>query len=196
MSWDSNDPRRDSLMPWDLVNQALAEVETIALSGRVVRVGGLIVEGTLPKARLGMLCRLMVPGEPDGGAGASSMPLEIPVPWSTGFETGFCDFSQFGYCYERPGASHAVVSEPVHEGRSAAEFTVTASPAEPQARCVLRGTMPRDAVYGAWYYVPALARNTVCTLKKCLKVLYGSVASSALATATQSLSNFACSVAW
>lgn len=101
-----------------------------------------------------------VPGEPDGAAGASSEPLEIPVPWSTGFETGFCDFAQFGYCYERPGASHVVVSEPVHEGRGAAEFTVTSSPTEPQARCVLRGTMPRDAVYGAWYYVPALARNT------------------------------------
>lgn len=100
-----------------------------------------------------------VPGEPDGGAGASSEPLEIPVPWSTGFETGFCDFAQFGYCYDRPGASYAVVSEPVHEGRGAAEFTVTSSPAEPQARCVLRGTMPRDAVYGAWYYVPELAQN-------------------------------------
>lgn len=66
MSWDANDPQRDSLMPWDLIDQALADVESISLSGKVLRVSGLIVEGTLPRARLGMLCRLMVRGEPEG----------------------------------------------------------------------------------------------------------------------------------
>lgn len=55
-----------SLIPWGLVDHALAEVQSISLSGRVMRVSGLVVEGTLPRARLGMLCRLMVRGEPDG----------------------------------------------------------------------------------------------------------------------------------
>jgi len=66
MSFDATEPRRNSLMPWDLVDQALAEVQSISLSGRVVRVSGLVVEGTMPRARLGMLCRLMVRGEPEG----------------------------------------------------------------------------------------------------------------------------------
>jgi flagellum-specific ATP synthase len=52
--------------PWAAVDQALAEVQPISLSGRVMRVSGLVVEGTLPRARLGMICRLMVRGEADG----------------------------------------------------------------------------------------------------------------------------------
>lgn len=55
-----------SLIPWGLVDHALSEVQSISLSGRVMRVSGLVVEGTLPRARLGMLCRLMVRGEADG----------------------------------------------------------------------------------------------------------------------------------
>lgn len=66
MTWGSSRRPRNSLMPWEAIDQALAEVEPIALTGRVVRVGGLLVDGTLPKARLGMLCRLMVAGEPEG----------------------------------------------------------------------------------------------------------------------------------
>ena len=29
-----------------------------------------------------------------------------------------------------------------------------------QARCFREGALPRDAVYGAWFYVPSLADNT------------------------------------
>ena len=53
-------------LPWDRIEAALAESRAIRLSGRVVRVGGLIVEGTMPGARMGMMCRLMVRGYPDG----------------------------------------------------------------------------------------------------------------------------------
>lgn len=53
-------------LPWALIDHALSEVQPILLSGRVLRVNGLVVEGTLPRARLGMLCRLMVRGEVSG----------------------------------------------------------------------------------------------------------------------------------
>jgi flagellum-specific ATP synthase len=55
-----------TMMPWHEIDLALERVEPISLLGRVVRVNGLVVEGTLPRARLGMSCRLMVRDEPDG----------------------------------------------------------------------------------------------------------------------------------
>jgi flagellum-specific ATP synthase len=57
---------RASSFPWAAVDAALAAVQPISLSGRVLRVSGLVVEGTLPRARLGMICRLMVRGEVEG----------------------------------------------------------------------------------------------------------------------------------
>jgi flagellum-specific ATP synthase len=56
----------NGVLPWAAIDKALAEVQPISLSGRVMRVNGLVVEGSLPRARLGMICRLMVRGEPDG----------------------------------------------------------------------------------------------------------------------------------
>ena len=53
-------------LPWAIVDHALATTEPVLLAGRVVRVNGLVVEGTLPRARLGMLCRLVVRGDPEG----------------------------------------------------------------------------------------------------------------------------------
>jgi len=53
-------------LPWSHIETALAEVQPISLSGRVVRVSGLVVEATLPRARLGMLCRLMMRGDEEG----------------------------------------------------------------------------------------------------------------------------------
>ncbi|MFT7582308.1 MAG: flagellum-specific ATP synthase [Myxococcota bacterium] len=52
--------------PWAQVDIALAKTQPILLCGRVARVSGLIVEGTLPRARMGMMCRLMVRDRPDG----------------------------------------------------------------------------------------------------------------------------------
>lgn len=47
-------------LPWKAIDQAIADAEPMTLSGRVTRVGGLLVEGRLPNARLGMLCRLRI----------------------------------------------------------------------------------------------------------------------------------------
>jgi hypothetical protein len=106
----------------------------------------------------------------DGEGGAPStpmMPVEdktIEVPWSTGFENGFCDYQEaHGFCY--PPGTFQLAETPVRSGKRAAAFPVSADPgAEPdagptttQSRCFLEGAFPRDARYGAWFYIPALA---------------------------------------
>jgi len=48
----------------------------------------------------------------------------------------------------------------VHSGKSAAAFTVDGEDGGvQQARCALEGTLPVDAYYGAWFYIPALTTN-------------------------------------
>ena len=101
---------------------------------------------------------------PEGGYGGAP-PLEekvVEMPWSTGFEGGFCDYERaFGQCYDDGDASHDVVSEPVFKGKSAAAFRVNANtyPDASQTRCFLQGELPVDAMYGAWFYFPALVEN-------------------------------------
>lgn len=78
-------------LPWPAIDEALEAANPARLSGRVTRVGGLLVEGYLPGARLGMMCRLQVSGRA-GGVQAEVvalregrvvlMPLE-PVPGIT-----------------------------------------------------------------------------------------------------------------
>jgi hypothetical protein len=49
----------------------------------------------------------------------------------------------------------------VHSGSFAAALTVdTTNNATGQLRCIRRGSMPKEAYYGAWYNVPTLATNT------------------------------------
>jgi len=95
----------------------------------------------------------------DGGTsdgGASSAPADtdpVAVPWSTGFEEGFCDYTEVaGYCYgDQP---YVLVTEPHHlGGRFAAEFKVEGDGWK-QTRCVRQGVLPEAAYYGAWYFIP------------------------------------------
>lgn len=53
-------------LPWSRIDRSIAETRGIRVSGRVAKVGGLLVEGTMPGAKLGMLCHLMIRGVPDG----------------------------------------------------------------------------------------------------------------------------------
>jgi hypothetical protein len=80
----------------------------------------------------------------------------IAVPWSTGFEHQYCDYTQAaGYCYNDAQGSFEIVTTPVHSGRYAAAFTVNADdPTALQARCVRQGGLPKAAYYEAWYFVP------------------------------------------
>jgi hypothetical protein len=94
----------------------------------------------------------------DGGASgaASQAPAAtdpVTVPWSTGFEDGFCDYANVaGFCYgDDP---YLVVSEPHRPGgRVAAEFKVVGGSWN-QTRCVRQGVLPESAYYGAWYFIP------------------------------------------
>jgi len=97
--------------------------------------------------------------EAEGGA-AGAGPSEpaatdpVAVPWSTGFENSFCDYSNVaGFCYgDQPYVS---VREPSHSGHLAAKFTVLGERArDHQTRCVRQGVLPESAYYGAWYYIP------------------------------------------
>jgi hypothetical protein len=86
----------------------------------------------------------------------------IEVPWSTGFENRFCDYTELaGFCYVGDPANYEIVTSPVHSGRRAAAFTVNADDPEGfQARCVRQGVLPTAAYYGAWYYLPSTAENS------------------------------------
>lgn len=98
---------------------------------------------------------------PDAPGGAPSDPAPVEVPWSTGFENGFCDYAQKqGFCYTNGDARFAAVSSPAHDGVGAAEFFVNATTGEAAARCVRQGLFPPDAVYGAWFYVSTAAERT------------------------------------
>jgi hypothetical protein len=101
-------------------------------------------------------------GNPDDAAADAGGLALLVVPWSTGFENKFTDWSEppdGGYCYDLgSGASHTIVTSPVHSGQHAAAFTVDPALASPsQTRCVRQGVLPQSAYYGAWYYVPAAA---------------------------------------
>ena len=88
-------------------------------------------------------------------AGSDAFPLELP--WSSGFENGFCDFNQpLGYCLQSGTASYKFVTSPVHSGTFAAAFTINDDPNAlgRQSRCVRRGVLPKSACYGAWFYLP------------------------------------------
>jgi hypothetical protein len=98
------------------------------------------------------------------GAGEEGGLTPLTVPWTTGFENGFTDWSQpsnEGFCYVMGDATFGVVTSPVHSGQYAAFFTVNTSAASPsQTRCIRQGVLPTSAYYGAWYYVPAPATGT------------------------------------
>jgi hypothetical protein len=95
--------------------------------------------------------------------GSASPPHEetaaVDVPWQTGFENKFCDYTELGgFCYELDAASYEIVTSPHHDGHYAAAFKVsTDGTVESQARCVRQGVLPTAAYYGAWYYVPEVA---------------------------------------
>lgn len=99
--------------------------------------------------------------EPTEAGGAPNFDEKVvEVGWSTGFENGFKDYyDAFGKCYHIGDASCALADSPVHQGKYAGAFSiVTTTPAmSAHTRCFLQGAFPVDAVYGAWFYIPAFA---------------------------------------
>lgn len=88
----------------------------------------------------------------------------ISMPWSTGFEDRFCDYElPAGLCFGTGSASYRIVtSPPPHGGRFAAAFTAFGGDegGVAQVRCYRQGVLPKEAYYGAWYYIPATASNS------------------------------------
>lgn len=115
------------------------------------------------------LCVLLLGCEPElvvgsweceaaGGDDGVEMTAEpAAVPWSTSFENAFCDYSApAGFCYAAESASYHVVSSPVHSGKRAAAFSLSAGGAfdDLQTRCVRQGELPKAAYYSAFFLIP------------------------------------------
>jgi len=101
--------------------------------------------------------------ESPGDAAMPDPSVPVDVPWTTGFEDGFCAYARpQGFCFASGSGSYAVDTAPVHSGQRAAAFTVGGDAATTgfQARCVRQGVFPNAAYYSAWYYVPMLADNS------------------------------------
>jgi hypothetical protein len=101
------------------------------------------------------------PPPPDHDPAAEGEPVE--VPWTTGFETSFCDYTRTGgFCYADPDATYEIVGSPVHGGRHAVAFSVTTDSEKDGwgTRCVRQGALPVEAIYGAWFYIPSLSATT------------------------------------
>lgn len=100
--------------------------------------------------------------KPADEGGTGSLPPPLVSPWSTGFEDGFCGYKRAGgHCYAGPSGSFDTVTSPVHSGTTAAAFSISTSGARDsgQTRCFLRGELPEDAYYGAWYFIPSAASD-------------------------------------
>lgn len=111
------------------------------------------------------------PESPDGEAAAlaggaaagtgQASERTLPIPWSTGFENGWCDFADGrGDFVESGSGEKALVTKPVHSGAFAASFSTTATGVGGQSRVIRAGLLPAEAYYGAWYYIPSVATNT------------------------------------
>jgi hypothetical protein len=94
---------------------------------------------------------------PDGSLTPRGKDTIISPNWQTGFEDGFCGYSDvYGFCYAASDAKVSVVNSPVRTGRRAAAFSITTDTEKSgeQTRCVREGTLPEEAYYGAWFYLP------------------------------------------
>lgn len=99
---------------------------------------------------------------PDGGESEALTPYTGPVrvPWSTSFEWDMCDYNrELGFCYVHGNAKYDFVDMPVHSGKRAMSFSLTAGP-NTDARCVREGTFPEHAMFTAWFNIPAETTNT------------------------------------
>jgi hypothetical protein len=133
----------------------------------IFSLAGLLAAGACaPKVSIGEWQCSAQDGGADDGASPASKTDPVPVPWSNGFEDGFCDYQTPdgpGYCYgDKP---YVLVTEPHRPGgQFAAEFKVIGDQ-QNQTRCVRQGELPESAYYGAWYFIPeALQSVTVWDL--------------------------------
>lgn len=104
-----------------------------------------------------------LPSTSSGGAGPGTSTPAIStfsLPWSTGFESGWCDFEDGrGRFAESGDRTREIVTTPVHSGGYAAAFSVASNGSMGQMRVLRDGQLPVEAYYGAWYFVPSQIAN-------------------------------------
>lgn len=99
---------------------------------------------------------------PDGSLEPAGKDTVVNLGWQSGFEDGFCGYTEArGFCYSAPDAKYRIVDGMAHSGRKAAAFSVLTDDDRDgeQARCVREGALPKDAYYGAWFYIPRGTTN-------------------------------------
>lgn len=99
---------------------------------------------------------------PDGSPEPAGRDTVVNLDWQSGFEDGFCGYTEArGFCYSAPDAEYRIVDGPAHSGRKAGAFTITTDDSRDgeQARCVREGALPKEAYYGAWFYIPKGTTN-------------------------------------
>jgi hypothetical protein len=104
-------------------------------------------------------------GSGAGGDGTGPSSESLVMPWSTGFENGFCDYvAAGGYCYVSPGGVFETVTSPVRTGKYAAAYSLTTVNTRfggNQSRCVRGGKLPEAAYYSAHFFIPRAPSATV-----------------------------------
>jgi hypothetical protein len=96
------------------------------------------------------------PRAPDDAGVLEAVRDPVALPWSTDFEHDLCDlYVAQGYCYEHENSSYEIVDTVARSGKKSLAFTIDTTSADGEhTRCVREGTLPEDAIYGAWYYIP------------------------------------------
>ena len=101
------------------------------------------------------------PPDADQAPGNRSKVVELPGrPVS---KHGFCDYVRAGgFCYPTRSFVHASSRARSRrtQGRRVLRDHLIRRSVGRQTRCFREGALPREALYGAWFYVPSLADNT------------------------------------
>jgi flagellum-specific ATP synthase len=141
------------MLPWEQIETGVQSASAIQAGGKVTRVGGLLIEGILPNAKLGMLCRLPIGGAEIPaevvalkGTSVSLMPLaRVPgIVTGTSIIPGSCDPS-VPVGKELIGRVLNGWGEPI-DGKGAVEchhrYPLHPSPLNPMARGAVTDPLP------------------------------------------------------
>ncbi len=148
-------PRRVARYPTWALGLARFALASVALT---------LLLGCEPKLVVGTWSCSGSADDAGGETGVGAMTDALATPWSTGFESGFCDYAApSGFCYAEPGATYELVDSPAHAGNHAAAFSVSAEAGLDgnQTRCVRQGELASAAYYSAYFFIPTAPSDAV-----------------------------------
>jgi hypothetical protein len=118
----------------------------------------------LRRARLSRTAALFLVGATACGQGAIGLGADPDFFWFTDHETGdTTDWerggSELGATYTTQGGELAVVTGPARSGRHALRSTLStpSTAMASQAAALRQGTLPQEAYYSAWFFLPSPA---------------------------------------